>query len=173
MTLAMFPIVLWERNHSFVFWLLYNSLIAQRENEQDVRKKYSSTFFFLKTWPLKCVCNAVSSESRLLSCLNMRCLPLHHHLCSFRNHHRFPFHYVPHILKLQSVTFFVQNLQNLYYKQVHHESIFQTVFLACPESLRYTYNKCLYSDYLDWFGYVPLRSSPVPAWFVIDINREK
>ncbi len=25
---------------------------------------------------------------------------------------------------------------------------FQTVFLACPESLRYTYNKCLYSDYL-------------------------
>ncbi len=105
MTLAMFPIVLWERNHSFVFWLLYNSLIAQRENEQDVRKKYSSTFFFLKTWPLKCVCNAVSSESRLLSCLNMRCLPLHHHLCSFRNHHRFPFHYVPHILKLQSVTF--------------------------------------------------------------------
>ncbi len=47
--------------------------------------------------------------------------------------------------------FCVQNVQNLY-KRVHHESIFQTVFLACPESLRYTYNKCLYSDYLDWFG---------------------
>ncbi len=46
-------------------------------------------------------------------------------------------------LKLQSVTFCVQNL----YKRVHHESIFQTVFLACPESLLYTFNKCLYSDY--------------------------
>ncbi len=55
-------------------------------------------------------------------------------------------------LKLQSVTFFcVQNVQNLYNKRVHHESIFQTVFLACPESLRYTFNKCLYSDY---FGLV-------------------
>uniref|UniRef100_A0A673M5Z8 Sp4 transcription factor n=1 Tax=Sinocyclocheilus rhinocerous TaxID=307959 RepID=A0A673M5Z8_9TELE len=43
--------------------------------------------------------------------------------------------------------FCVQNFQNLYNKQVHHESIFQTVSLACPESLWYTYNKCLYSDY--------------------------
>ncbi len=51
-------------------------------------------------------------------------------------------------LKLQSVTFFVfLNLQNLNNKRVHHESIFQTVFLACPESLRYTYNKWLYSYY--------------------------
>ncbi len=46
-------------------------------------------------------------------------------------------------LKLQSVTFFVQNL----YKWVHHESIFQTEYLVCLESLPYTYNKCLYSDY--------------------------
>ncbi len=51
------------------------------------------------------------------------------------------------VLKLQSVTFCVQNLQNLYNKRVHHESIFQTVFLACSESLLYTFNKCLYSDY--------------------------
>ncbi len=50
-------------------------------------------------------------------------------------------------LKLQSLTFCVQNWQNLYNKQVHHESIFHTVFLAYPESLWYTYNKCLYSDY--------------------------
>ncbi len=47
-------------------------------------------------------------------------------------------------LKLQFVTFCVQNVYN---KRVHHESIFQTVFWACPGSLRYTYKKCLYSDY--------------------------
>ncbi len=36
-------------------------------------------------------------------------------------------------LKLQSVAvFFVQNVYN---KQVHHESFFQTVFLAYPKSL--------------------------------------
>ncbi len=52
------------------------------------------------------------------------------------------------MLKLQSATLCVLNLQSLYNKQVvHHESIFQTVFLACPESLRNTYNECLYSDY--------------------------
>ncbi len=69
--------------------------------------------------------------------------------------------------------FFVQNLLHLYNKRVHHESIFQTVFLACPESLRYTYNKCLYSDYfrLVWVG--TAAEYPVPAWFVIDMNREK
>ncbi len=43
--------------------------------------------------------------------------------------------------------FCVQNLLNEYNKRVHHESIFQTMFLAYPESLRYTYNKFLYSDY--------------------------
>jgi len=47
------------------------------------------------------------------------------------------------MIKLQSVTFFV--LQNVFNWQV--QSIFQIVFLACPESLRYTYNKSLYSDY--------------------------
>ncbi len=38
-------------------------------------------------------------------------------------------------LKLPSVAFFVQNVQNVYNKQVHHESFFQTVFLAYPKSL--------------------------------------
>ncbi len=47
--------------------------------------------------------------------------------------------------------FCVQNVQNLYNKRVHIEYTFHTLFLACPESLRYTYNKSLYSDYLDWF----------------------
>ncbi len=39
-------------------------------------------------------------------------------------------------------------------KHVHHESIFQTVFLTYSESLQYTFNKCLYSDYfrLVWVG---------------------
>ncbi len=50
-------------------------------------------------------------------------------------------------LMLQSVTFLCSKFTNVYNKQEHHESIFQTGFLACPESLRYTYNKCLYWDY--------------------------
>ncbi len=47
-------------------------------------------------------------------------------------------------LKLQSITFCVQNVCN---KQVQNESIFQTVFLTSSESLWYIYNKGLYSDY--------------------------
>ncbi len=43
------------------------------------------------------------------------------------------------ILKASVHNFFcVQNVQYLNNKQVLHESIFQTMFLACPESLRYT-----------------------------------
>jgi len=33
-----------------------------------------------------------------------------------------------------------------------YESIFQTVFLSYPESLCYTYYKCLYSDYFRLVG---------------------
>ncbi len=56
--------------------------------------------------------------------------------------------------KLYSLTFCEQNVYN---KRVHHEYIFQTMFLACPKSLLYTFNKC----------------SPEPVWFITDINREK
>ncbi len=75
------------------------------------------------------------------------------------------------VLKAAVSNFFcVYNLQKCYNKWVRHESIFQTMLLAYPESLRYTYNKCLYSDY---FKLVLLRSNPVPAWLIIDKNREK
>ncbi len=40
-------------------------------------------------------------------------------------------------LKLQSIAFFSQNVYN---KQVHHESFFQTVFLAYPKSLAGVFN---------------------------------
>ncbi len=36
--------------------------------------------------------------------------------------------------KLQSVIFCVQNLRNVYNKPVHYKTIFQTGFLACPDS---------------------------------------
>ncbi len=57
------------------------------------------------------------------------------------------------MLKLQSITFF-QNVPNVYNRQVYHESIFNTVFLAYPVSLLYTII-CFY------------------IWTVKDINREK
>ncbi len=40
---------------------------------------------------------------------------------------------------------FACKMYNIYI--ISEYTIFQTMFLAFPESLRYTYNKCLYSDY--------------------------
>uniref|UniRef100_A0A8C2JNZ8 protein-tyrosine-phosphatase n=1 Tax=Cyprinus carpio TaxID=7962 RepID=A0A8C2JNZ8_CYPCA len=51
-----------------------------------------------------------------------------------------------------TVFFCVENVKNIYNERVHHESILQTVFLSYPESLRYTYNKCLCSDYFSLVG---------------------
>ncbi len=54
-----------------------------------------------------------------------------------------------HYISRDSAEFFKSYLRPLktYTMQVHHESIFQNMFWAYPESLRYTYNMCLYSDY--------------------------
>jgi len=41
--------------------------------------------------------------------------------------------------------------------------------LSYPESLWYTYNKCLYSDYFVLVLVLPLRSSTGPAWLVIHV----
>ncbi len=52
-----------------------------------------------------------------------------------------------YVVQLQSVTFCVQNV---YYKRVHNESIFQTVFWLVLNHYG-THNKCLYSDYFRLF----------------------
>ncbi len=49
------------------------------------------------------------------------------------------------LFKAAVLNFFVFKICNIYI--IHHESILQTVFLVCPESLWYTYKKCLHSDY--------------------------
>ncbi len=56
---------------------------------------------------------------------------------------------MPLIIKAAVLNFFVFKMYkiNIIYKRVHHESIFQTVFLAYAESVWHSYNKCLYSDY--------------------------
>lgn len=62
-------------------------------------------------------------------------------------------------------------LQNVCNERVHHESIFQTVFYLILNHSG-TLIICYIWTNLAWAGPQPLRSSPIPAWLVIFINRE-